>query len=599
MADDVTPTRPRHSLAAQLMLSLAGLALLSVLLVGLPAIWLMRGQLQSQAWAQVQQGQQASRALYEAQQSELAGLATLTAQRPTLAALLRAGDAEALLAYLDTLRQGADLDLIAVCDAAGQPTAQVASASAALLPPLCDLPAGGQALTTQPAGVLPQVWLAASQRLAIDGAPGAVVVARWLDEAHAQRMHAQTGLHHTLLVAGLPVVSSLGGDAAAIRQNGVTDQAGQGTFAWGDEPFYAAQFALPAQAAAPPVQVETALSVADMVAAQQRLLRVLLASMALATLLGLALASLLAQRISRPLADLTGAATAMRGGDLSSPIAFDTNVREVALVGEALEAARADLQRTLAELRQEKALTEHFLASVSHEFRTPLTAVAASVELLMDQADELSPAELHELLATLRLGVLNLHKLVDNLLDSASIEAGRFRVRPRPADLSASIDEAAATMQPLLERHGQRLVVKLPADLPPVMADPRRVVQVLVNLLSNASYAQRGLVESEITVSAEVADDDRMVRVRVADQGPGIAPEQRAELLKGRRFATPLADAGSVAPAGFGLGLSVVKAIVESHHGQWGIDDGPDGGAVVWFTLMKGNCSGAGHLHNT
>lgn len=589
MADDVTPTRPRHSLAAQLMLSLAGLALLSVLLVGLPAIWLMRGQLQSQAWAQVQQGQQASRALYDAQQSELAGLATLTAQRPTLAALLRAGDPEALLTYLDTLRQGADLDLIAVCDAAGQPTAQVAPASAALLPPLCDLPAGGQVLSTQPAGVLPQVWLAAGQRLTAeeDAAPGTVVVARWLDEAHTQQMRAQTGLDHTLSVAGVPVVSSLSGDAAAIRQSGVTDQAGRSTFTWIGEPFYAAQFALPAQTAAPPVQVETALSVAGMIAAQQRLGRVLLASMALATVLGLLLAVILARRISRPLAELTGAAAAMRGGDLSSPIAFEAGVREVALVGEALEAARADLHRTLAELRQEKALTEHFLASVSHEFRTPLTAVTASVELLMDQADALSPAELHELLGTLHLGVLNLHKLVDNLLESASIEAGRFRVRPRPADLGDIVSEAVATMQPLLDRHGQRLVVDLPADLPLVMADPRRVVQVLVNLLSNASNAQRGaadLANGQITVSATL--EGGAVRVLVVDQGPGIAPEQRAELLKGRRFATPLADAGSVAPAGFGLGLSVVKAIVDSHHGQWGIDDGPDGGAVVWFTLL-------------
>jgi signal transduction histidine kinase len=584
MADHVTPLRPRHSLAAQLMLSLAGLALLSVLIVGLPAIWLVGSQLQSQAWAQVQQGQQASRALYDAQQNELAGLATLTAQRPTLVALLRAGDAEALLAYLDTLRRGADLDLIAVCDAAGQPVAQVSPANAALLPPLCALPMGAQVLTTQPSGVLPQVWLAAAQRLAVEGvAPGTVVVARWLDEAHVQQMRAQTGLDHTLLVAGRPVVSSVNGDAAAARQVETPGEDGRVAFTWDGEPFYAAQFALLAQAAGPPVQAETALSVAGMTAAQQRLLRVLLASMALATALGLLLAAALARRISRPLADLTGAATAMRGGDLSRPIATATGVREVALVAEALEAARADLQRTLAELRQEKALTEHFLASVSHEFRTPLTAVAASVELLIDQANALSPAELHELLDTLHLGVLNLHKLVDNLLESASIEAGRFRVHLRPADLGDIIAEAAATMQPLLDRHGQRLVVKLPADMPMVMADPRRVVQVLVNLLSNASHAQRGLAESEITISA--AREGGVVRVRVADQGPGIAPEQRAELLQGRRFFALSTDASSGAPTGFGLGLSVVKAIVESHHGQWGMDDGPGGGAVVWFTL--------------
>jgi signal transduction histidine kinase len=206
----------------------------------------------------------------------------------------------------------------------------------------------------------------------------------------------------------------------------------------------------------------------------------------------------------------------------------------------------------------------------------------------MDQAADLSPEELRELLATLHLGVINLHKLVDNLLESASIEAGRFRVHPRPANLGDIIAEAAATMRPLLDRHGQRLVVDLPAALPMIMADPRRVVQVLVNLLSNASNAERSLADmanGQITVSAAV--EGGVVRVQVADQGPGIAPEQRAELLSGRRFMAPTASANLGAPTGFGLGLSVVKAIVAGHGGQLGIDDRPGGGAVVWFTLTS------------
>lgn len=581
MADDTTSSESGHSLTVLMMVSLAALALLSVLVVGLPAIWLVRGQLQDQAWGQLQQGQQASRALSDAQHSELAGLATLTAQRPTLAALLQTDGTPALRAYLDTLRQGADLDLIAVCGAGGELLAQVAVANAALLPSLCDLPVGSQVLATQPSGVLPQVWLAGVQRLASEAntGPGTVVVARWLDQAYTQGLRSQTGLDHTLFVDGLPVVSSLDGDTLIVRQGEESSEDNRITFTWNGEPFYAARFAL-----SPHVQVETALSVVGVRATQQRLLRVLLASMALATSLGLALAVALARRISRPLAGLTNAAVAMRRGDLASPIAFDTNVREVALVGLALEDARADLQHSLVELRREKALTEHFLANVSHEFRTPLTAVAASVELLMDQASDLSPAELQELLATLHLGVLNLHKLVDNLLESASIEAGRFRIRPRPAHLGEIIGEATATMQPLLDRHGQRLAVELPAAIPVVMADARRVVQVLVNLLSNASNAQRGLADSEIVVSAVVEGDT--VRVAVADQGPGIPPAQRKELLRGRRFtALPASDPEAGASGGFGLGLSVVKAIVEGHGGRLGIDERLGGGAVVWFTL--------------
>ena len=181
----------------------------------------------------------------------------------------------------------------------------------------------------------------------------------------------------------------------------------------------------------------------------------------------------------------------------------------------------------------------------------------------------------------------------------ASIESGRFRVRPRPANLGDIIAEAVTTMQPLLDRHGQRLAVDLPATIPGVLADPRRVVQVLVNLLSNASNAQRALPDSagrQITISAAVVSGGQTVQVLVADHGPGIPSARRTELLHGRRFAAASASADANAPVGFGLGLSVVKAIVAGHGGQLGIDDRPGGGAVVWFTLQSDLGSGRSTL---
>jgi len=227
-------------------------------------------------------------------------------------------------------------------------------------------------------------------------------------------------------------------------------------------------------------------------------------------------------------------------------------------------------------------LLGHFLANVAHEFRTPLAAVAASVELLMDQAPDLSTDELGELLTSLHLGVLGLQTLVDNLLEGASIEAGHFRVTPRPADLSGIIAEAIRTTQPLLHKRSQGLVVEVPAAFPVVRADPRRLVQVLVNLLSNAS--KYGPDEAEITVGATVSED--WVRVTVADQGPGILPEQRQDLF--RRFKY-LGLSNDKAQYGVGLGLSVVKAIVEAHGGQIGVNDRPGGGSVFWFTLPRVN----------
>jgi signal transduction histidine kinase/HAMP domain-containing protein len=219
-----------------------------------------------------------------------------------------------------------------------------------------------------------------------------------------------------------------------------------------------------------------------------------------------------------------------------------------------------------------------FIANVAHEFRTPLSALAASAELLMDQAPDLSPAEMGELLRALHLGVLGLQTLVDNLLESASIEAGHFRVSPRPSDLKKIIAEAVATMRPLLEKYNQQLVEAMPPELPDIQADPRRVAQVLVNLLSNAS--KYGPSDEEIELTTTLEGD--WVRMAVADRGPGISGGRRDTVF--RRFEYPSAVEGP-AKVGAGLGLSVVKAIVEAHGGQAEVEDRPGGGSIFWFTL--------------
>jgi PAS domain S-box-containing protein len=223
-------------------------------------------------------------------------------------------------------------------------------------------------------------------------------------------------------------------------------------------------------------------------------------------------------------------------------------------------------------------LLAHFLANVAHEFRTPLSALAASVELLLDQAPDLTASELAELLTSLHLGVLGLQTLIDNLLESASIEAGHFRVYPRPSSLGDIIAAAVGTMQPLLEKRDQRLVVELPASIPIVQADPRRTAQVLINLLSNASKYGPDDVEIEVVAAVQ----DGWVRVAVADSGSGVPPESRGDLF--RRFVRRGA-ANDKAEVGAGLGLSVVKAVIEAHGGEVGIEDRPQGGSVFWFTL--------------
>jgi PAS domain S-box-containing protein len=245
------------------------------------------------------------------------------------------------------------------------------------------------------------------------------------------------------------------------------------------------------------------------------------------------------------------------------------------------EVGNANLAFSIRDVSNEEAmrgLLGDFLANITHEFRTPLTAQAVSIELLLDQLPELSLDEIHELLVTNHLGVLSLQNLIDNLLEGASIEAGRFRVSPHPTDLADVILEVARVVRPLMEKNKQVLQVDLPPVLPLVQADPRRTSQVLVNLLSNAiKWGPQG---SEILLS--VVDQKNMVKVIIADQGPGVAPEQRQKLFT--RFGHLHAN-NSRAQYGAGLGLSVVKAIVESQKGQVGVEDRANMGALFWFTI--------------
>jgi signal transduction histidine kinase len=242
------------------------------------------------------------------------------------------------------------------------------------------------------------------------------------------------------------------------------------------------------------------------------------------------------------------------------------------------EGERALVIRDISEEEAVHRLLGHFLADVAHELRTPLTALEASIEMLLFPTAELDGEDQQQLYSSLHLGILGLHTLVDNLLESANIEARHFQIYPRRMELEPFIMEAVQTMQPLLTKYDQSLTIEIPLDLPHVQADPRRTAQVLVNLISNANrYGPPG---EEIIL--QVSAGSQFVKLSVKDRGPGIPPEKRDNLF--RRFEFPH-DENSNSQAGAGLGLSVVKEIVQAHGGMVGVEDHPGGGSVFWFTI--------------
>jgi two-component system sensor histidine kinase KdpD len=207
-----------------------------------------------------------------------------------------------------------------------------------------------------------------------------------------------------------------------------------------------------------------------------------------------------------------------------------------------------------------------------------LAALEASSELLLDNLHSLSHAEIEELLTSLNLGIINLQTLIDNLIEAASIEAGRFKVQVQNITLEAILNEAQEVIQPLAQKYGLKLIAVPVDESIHVLADQRRTVQVLVNLLSNAikHSPENGAIEIRHTVR------EGNVCVEVMDEGGGIPLDQRQDLF--RRFAH-LETTNERARQGAGLGLSVVKAIIEAQHGEVGITDLPQGGSSFWFTL--------------
>jgi len=222
-------------------------------------------------------------------------------------------------------------------------------------------------------------------------------------------------------------------------------------------------------------------------------------------------------------------------------------------------------------------LHTYFLANISHEFRTPLSALSASLEILLAEFDYLSPSDQRSLLKSMQLSTTSLQTLVNNLLESTSIEAGHFVIRRRSVQLNVVLAEAVHIVQPLLDRRSQYLVLTQPFKLPNLEADPIRLTQVFINLLSNASkYSPQ---EQKIDVGIDVIGDQLLIAV--ADRGQGIPEGERDDIFG---YFTRLAREDTDQYAA-GLGLSVVKNIVEGHGGQISIDDRPGGGSIFWITM--------------
>ena len=219
------------------------------------------------------------------------------------------------------------------------------------------------------------------------------------------------------------------------------------------------------------------------------------------------------------------------------------------------------------------------LSAVAHDLRTPIAALAMSSELLAEDAEQLEPSQVRAMAAGIQRQALWLQGLVENLLCASVLDEGRFEIHPQPIMLGEVLQEVRPVVEPLLAQKGQRLRLTTGRANREVAVDWRRIGQVLVNLITNASkYAGR---DTPIDVSCGLRA--QAVRVTVADRGPGLPVGSAGQLFEA--FVRGAADARS-GKEGVGLGLAIVKAIVEAHGGRVGAANRRGGGSSFCFELL-------------
>ncbi len=258
----------------------------------------------------------------------------------------------------------------------------------------------------------------------------------------------------------------------------------------------------------------------------------------------------------------------------------------------ALEVASRDLEAANRQLLEADRLKDEFMSTVSHELRTPLTSIRSFSEILQDDPD--MPSEQRSAF----LGIIvseseRLTRLINQVLDLAKIEAGRMQWHIRDVDVDHVVRDAAASLAPIFERDGVEMEIRIDDRLGPVRADADRLIQVIINLVSNA---EKFCPKPGGKVAIVARRDGDMARLSVIDNGPGI-PEAEREAIFDKFYqvrANNQLDANPLGMAGTGLGLAISERIVVQFGGRIWVEATSSAGSTFTFTVPLSRSTGTG-----
>ena len=295
------------------------------------------------------------------------------------------------------------------------------------------------------------------------------------------------------------------------------------------------------------------------------------------TLIVIAFSLFMTRRLTRPLVSLTLAAEEMKAGNYARRVEQPQNLDELGRLATTFNAMADKIQSDVTELRQQEQLRRDLIANIAHDLVTPLTAIQGYSEAIADDVI-VDSEERHETAQLIGREVQRLRRLVSDMQQMTSLEAGRVQLEMAPLNLLDLVTETLAVIAPECEQAQIELCNWISPATPLAMADSDRLTQVLLNLLDNARrHTPAG---GQITLGAK-AEGEWLI-VWVSDTGVGIHPQDLPYIFE--RFYR-VDRSRNAASGGSGLGLAIIKAIIGAHGGTVWAQSKPGQGTTVFFSL--------------
>jgi signal transduction histidine kinase len=304
---------------------------------------------------------------------------------------------------------------------------------------------------------------------------------------------------------------------------------------------------------------------------RERILQVTLVSL----VVGIIGAFLLSRKITLPIRKLAQGAKTIGDGDLDTKIVINTKNE--------LGALAREFNRMAEKLKELDQMKKDFVSSVSHELRSPLTAIQGYIDLFIDTPPEKMNEEMRiKALKIMKSDTTRLTRFINDVLDLAKIEAAQLEVVKEQVNIAQMVEEIFILFTPLTNEKQIKTIMDIPSDIKPILADADKIKQVITNLVSNAfKFTPLG---GNITIFARDKGDS--LQISVQDTGVGIPPDAVNYVFDKFRQVRKTSG-GSAKPKGSGLGLAIVKGIVEAHGGKIWVESKLNQGSIFHFTLLK------------